>query len=59
MWVWQSQAPAGISKFTGVAGWAAAARTVRLDMVTPAAMEAEASRKVRLVSMIVSFILRE
>src|SRR5260370_40074642 len=40
MWVWQSQAPAGISKFTGVDGWAALARTVRLFMVTPAAIEA-------------------
>src|SRR5882762_3212216 len=40
MWVWQSQAPAGISKFTGVDGCAALARTVRLFMVTPAAIEA-------------------
>ena len=40
MWVWQSQAPAGMSKFTGVEGCAAFARTVRLGMVTPAAMEA-------------------
>ncbi|MGE9009363.1 hypothetical protein ACO2JO_12315 [Leptospira interrogans] len=29
-----------MSKFTGVAGWAALARTVRLFMVTPAAIEA-------------------
>src|SRR5258708_25825749 len=35
MWVWQSHAPAGISKFTGVAGWAALARTVRSFMITP------------------------
>src|ERR1700722_3424914 len=40
MWVWQSQAPAGMSKFTGVDGCAALAMVVRLDMVTPAAMEA-------------------
>src|SRR5258708_21837459 len=50
MWVWQSQAPAGTSKFIGVEGWAALARTVRLGMVTPAAMEA--SRIPRLVSMV-------
>src|SRR4030088_3263044 len=48
MWVWQSQAPAGTSKFTGVDGWAAVANTVRLGMVTPAAMEAR--RILRLVS---------
>src|ERR1700720_4234367 len=48
MWVWQSHAPAGTSKFTGVDGWAAVARAVRLGMVTPAAMEA--SRILRLVS---------
>ena len=40
MWVWQSQAPAGMSKFTGVAGCAALAEAVLLFMVTPAAMEA-------------------
>src|SRR5437879_390063 len=38
MWVWQSQAPAGTSKFTCVAGWAALARTVRVRMMTPAAI---------------------
>src|SRR6202453_723500 len=48
MWVWQSQAPAGMSKFTGVAGCAAFARAVRWGMVTPAAMGAR--RIWRLVS---------
>jgi hypothetical protein len=38
--VWQSQAPAGISKFTGVDGCGALADAVLLFMVTPAAMEA-------------------
>jgi hypothetical protein len=47
--VWQSQAPAGTSKFTGVDGWDALAETSRLCMVTPAAMEA--SRILRRVSM--------
>src|ERR1700681_3285369 len=56
MWVWQSQAPAGTSKFTGVEGWAAFARTVRLGMVTPAAMEA--SRIPRLVSIVSSPLFR-
>src|SRR2546426_2093720 len=37
MCVWQSQAPAGTSKFTGVAGWAALARLVRVRMMAPAA----------------------
>src|ERR1035437_1973438 len=48
MWVWQSQAPAGTSKFTGLDGWDAFAYAVRLGMVTPAA--SEASRIPRLVS---------
>src|ERR1700733_9487879 len=50
MWVWQSQAWAGTSKFTGVAGWEAAAEAFRLGMVTPAASEAR--RRWRLVSMV-------
>src|ERR1700736_3943807 len=40
MWVWQSQAPSGRSKFTGVDGCEALASTLLLFMVTPAAMEA-------------------
>jgi hypothetical protein len=45
--VWQSQAPAGISKFTAVAGCAALAKAVRVFMATPAAMEASrTSRRV-------------
>src|SRR6202022_3722055 len=36
MWVWQSQAPAGTSKFTAVDGWDAFARALGMD--TPAAM---------------------
>jgi len=54
MWVWQSQAPAGMSKFTGVAGCAAVAKTVRLGMAIPAAMEA--SRIPRRVSMVFSLV---
>src|ERR1700730_10191627 len=55
MWVWQSQAPAGMSKFTGVDGCAAVAKTDRLRMVTsPAAMEA--SKIPRRVSMVVSLL---
>src|SRR5713101_1927300 len=38
MWVWQSQAPAGTSKFTGVAGCEALAKPVRTCMVAPAAI---------------------
>src|SRR6266705_5212474 len=38
MWVWQSQAPAGTSKFTGVAGCEALAKPVRRCMVAPAAI---------------------
>src|SRR5215475_6945448 len=49
MWVWQSQAPASTSKFTGVDGWAAFARTSRFVMETPAAMDA--SNSPRRVSM--------
>src|SRR6266849_10847247 len=37
MWVWQSHAPAGTSKFTGVAGWEALANAERMCMVAPAA----------------------
>src|SRR5215467_13464343 len=37
MWVWQSQAPAGTSKFTGVAGWAALEKAFRICIVAPAA----------------------
>src|SRR5262245_49944660 len=40
MWVWQSHAPAGTSKFTGVDGCAALEKALLLVMVTPAAMEA-------------------
>src|SRR5258707_10271544 len=38
MWVWQSQAPAGTSKFTGVTGCEALAKPVRTCMVAPAAI---------------------
>src|SRR5713226_1705418 len=38
MWVWQSQAPAGTSKFTGVAGWEALGKPVRMCIVAPAAI---------------------
>src|SRR6266852_5229909 len=38
MWVWQSQAPAGTSKFTSVAGWEALAKPVRRCTVAPAAI---------------------
>src|SRR5580765_6915598 len=38
MCVWQSQAPAGTSKFTGVPGWAALAKLVRMWVMAPAAM---------------------
>src|SRR5437016_12589162 len=37
MWVWQSQAPAGTSKLTRVAGWDALAKPVRRCMAAPAA----------------------
>src|SRR6266481_7203394 len=40
MWVWQSQAPGGTSKFTGVDGCAAVAKTGLSGIVIPAAMEA-------------------
>jgi hypothetical protein len=39
-----------MSKFTGVDGWAAAAKAVRSRMVTPAAMEAR--RILRLVNIV-------
>jgi hypothetical protein len=54
MWVWQSQAPAGTSKFTGVDGCDAAARADLPGMVIPAAMEA--SRILRRVSMVFSLV---
>src|SRR5205809_199468 len=38
MWVWQSQAPAGTSKFTRVAGWDALAKPVRRCTAAPAAI---------------------
>src|SRR5712692_6159993 len=51
MWVWQSQAPAGTSKFTGVAGWEALAKPVRMCMVAPAAIAPiRISRRVSMVS---------
>src|ERR1700737_1431357 len=41
MWVWQSQAPSGTSKFTGVDGCEdLASAFLLLFMLTPAAMEA-------------------
>src|ERR1700679_4117288 len=56
MWVWQSVAPGGISKFTGVEGCAALASAARFCTATPAAMEA--SRRSRRLSMVVSLIIR-
>ncbi len=38
MCVWQSQAPAGTSKFTGVAGWAALARPALARISNPPAI---------------------
>src|SRR5438309_267339 len=38
MWVWESQAPGGTSKFTGVAGCEALAKPVRMCIVAPAAI---------------------
>src|SRR6266851_5126091 len=49
MWVWQSHAPAGTSKFTGVAGWEALAKVDRMCMVAPAAIAP--IRSLRRVSM--------
>src|SRR5437016_14442143 len=57
MWVWQSQAPAGTSKFTAVDGWAALARTVRLFMVTPAAIEASIILRRVSISVLPAFAL--
>src|SRR6185369_327075 len=51
MWVWQSQAPAGTSKFTGVAGCEGFASAARFCMAIPAAIEA--SRRSRLLNMVV------
>src|SRR5690348_8923712 len=48
MWVWQSQAPAGTSNFTGVEGCAGIASALRFCTATPAAIEA--SRRSRLLS---------
>src|SRR6266446_8426440 len=53
MWVWQSHAPAGTSKFTCVAGWEALAKPVRMYMVAPAAIAP--IRTSRRVSMEFSF----
>src|SRR2546427_10697488 len=62
MWVWQSQAPAGTSKFTGVAAWDALARTVRVRIKTPAAIaQSRTSRRVSMGSSsggILSVVLR-
>ena len=54
MWVWQSQAPAGMSKFTGVDGCDAFAMADLSGMVIPAAMEA--NRILRRVSMVFSLL---
>src|SRR6267378_344367 len=53
MWVWQSQAPDGTSKFTCVAGCEALANPVRMYMVAPAAIAP--IRTSRRVSMEFSF----
>src|SRR6266581_1303996 len=53
MWVWQSQAPAGTSKFTCVAGWEALAKPVRRRIAAPAAIAP--IRTSRRVSMEFSF----
>src|SRR4030081_979350 len=53
MWVWQSQAPAGTSKFTCVAGCEALAKPVRRCMAAPAAIAP--IRTSRRVSMEFSF----
>src|SRR5256885_12276635 len=51
MCVWQSHAPAGMSKFTLVAGWAALARASRLCMAAPAARAPiRVSRRVSIAS---------
>src|SRR5579863_908290 len=52
MWVWQSQACSGTSKFTGVDGCAALANAVRFCIAMPAATDA--SKRVRRLSMVVS-----
>src|SRR5215831_4607882 len=49
MCVWQSQAPAGTSKFTGVAGWDALAWLVRACRIAPVA--SAPTRMARRVSM--------
>src|SRR6266705_1472579 len=50
MWVWQSHAPAGTSKFTGVDGWEALAKPVRMCMMAPAAIApSRTSRRVMAV----------
>src|SRR6195256_4922695 len=54
MWVWQAQAPAGTSKFTGVAGCEALARPVRMCIVAPAAIAPiRSSRRVSMCSSLV------
>src|SRR5438477_9852820 len=52
MWVWQSQAPAGTSKFTGVEGCDALAKAFRFCTVNPAAMEASRTlRRLNIISL--------
>src|SRR4051794_33365186 len=52
MWVWQSQAPAGTSKFTGVDGCDALARAFWRCMVIPTAMEASRTlRRLNIISL--------
>src|SRR5579871_5165534 len=54
MWVWQSQAPAGTSKFTAVDGCAALANTPLVFTATPAATEASwIPRRVSMVSSLI------
>src|SRR5882762_347267 len=53
MWVWQSQAPDGTSKFTGVADWEALAKPVRKCTAAPAATAP--TRTLRRVSIGFSF----
>src|SRR5215470_3927146 len=51
MWVWQSQASAGTSKFTAVAGWAALAWLALVRIRPPAHIAPiSASRRVSMVS---------
>src|SRR4051812_42138712 len=48
MWVWQSQAPAGTSKFTGVGGCGGLAKAFRFFIAIPPAMGGK--KKLRRVS---------